>query len=76
MWKNIWNSSKYLRTFSLILKIRRLYKKVCNYITPGGTPYIRMIEMIVVFLGAVFGNLVFLGIVHAKSINNSKTGFC
>ena len=38
----------------------------------GGTPYIRMIGMIVIFLGVVIGDLVFLGVVQAKD----KTDIC
>ena len=33
-----------------------------------GTPYIRMIGMIVVFLGVVIGDLAFLGVAQAKYI--------
>ena len=42
---------------------------------PGGTPYIRMIGMIVVLLGVVIGDLVFLGVVQAKSFKEIKLVF-
>ena len=41
----------------------------------GGTPYIRMIGMIVVFLGVVIGDLVFLGVVQAKTFKKIKLVF-
>ena len=34
----------------------------------GGTPYIQMMGMIVVFLGVVIGDLVFLGVVQANPL--------
>ena len=40
---------------------------------PGGvTPYIQMIGMIVVFLGVVIGDLVFLWVAQVKSIYKKK----
>ena len=41
----------------------------------GGTPYIRMIGTIVVFLGVVIGGLVFLRVVQAKSLKKIKLVF-
>ena len=41
----------------------------------GGTPYIRMIGMLVVFLGVLIGDLVFLGVVQVKSIKKLKPVF-
>ena len=43
--------------------------------SPGGTLCIQMIGMIVVFLGAVIGDLVFLGVVQAKSFKEIKLIF-
>ena len=43
--------------------------------SPGGTPYIRMIGMIAVFLGVVIGDLVFLGVAQAKSFKKKKSVF-
>ena len=41
----------------------------------GVTPYIQMIGMIVVFWGVVIGDLVFLGVVQAKSFKKIKQVF-
>ena len=41
-----------------------------------GTPYIRMIGMIVVFLGAIIGDLVFFRGCSCKVLQRDKTGIC
>ena len=46
-----------------------------GYTNPGGTPYIRMIGMIVVFLGVVIGDFVILGDVQTKLIKIIKPVF-
>ena len=58
--------------------VRHSIQLVCKAFSPPGgwfTPYIQMIEMIVVFLGVVIGDLVFLGIVQAKSFEKIKLVF-
>ena len=41
----------------------------------GGTPYMRMIGMIIIFLGVVIDDLVFLGVAQAKYIKIIKPVF-
>ena len=43
--------------------------------SPGGTLCIQMIGMIVIFLGDVIGDLVFLGVVQAKPFKEIKLIF-
>ena len=46
-----------------------------TYIYPGGIPYIRMIGMTVVLLAVEIGDLVFLGVLQAKSFKEIKMVF-
>ena len=53
-----------------------LAKIVFRNESPGGTPYIRMIGMIVVFLGVEIGNLVFFRGCSSEILEKDKTGIC
>ena len=47
-----------------------------DFFRGGGGGGGRVLPIIVVFLGVVIGDLVFLGVVQAKSFKKEKTGFC
>ena len=51
-------------------------KDSCFVAPGGGTPIIRMIGMVVIFLGVEIGDLVFLSAVQAKYIKKYITAIC